>query len=399
MKKKLLVTAMSLNVGGAEKSLVNWLNMIDYSKYDVDLLLFQNKGIFLKQIPTEVNIITVPEIEVLFQSFTETVKKYKLNLKMLLLAVTRYVSTFYERIKWKQFDRIRIHRWIDVYSKFIPFNGKNYDVAISYVGGETAYYIFDKLKAKNKIYFFHNDYSNINIDIELEKTYVDKADKIITISDICANSLKNKFVNIENKLFVLQNLTSKNFVEVTSMAYIPQEYKRENNKILVSVGRLHSQKGYDIAINAAKALKEKNIEFKWFVVGEGSERNNLENLIVKNDLKNHFILLGLRENPYPYIKNADLLVQPSRFEGKSVVLDEAKMLNTPIVVTNYPSAYDQIVNEETGLIVNMDPISIADGVCRLLEDKKLYNIIKNNQKLITFEKENDIENYMKVLCD
>lgn len=399
MKKKLLITAMSLNVGGAEKSLVNLLNMIDFLKYDVDLLLFQRRGAFLKQVPSTVNIITVPEIEVLYQPISETVKKYKFNIKLLVLSIIRYLSTFYEKYKWKQFDRIRIHRWIDIYSKLIPFNNSHYDVAISFAGGETAYYIADKVSASKTIYFFHSNYANIDIDTELEQYYIDKFSKIITISDVCANSLISLFKNIDNKLYILQNLTSYDLIQSLSNEYYPNEYKSTNQIILVSVGRLHKIKGYDIAIESAKILKDKGLDFKWFIVGEGSERKSLEEQIHNNKLKNTFILLGLKENPYPYIKNADILVQSSRFEGKSVVLDEAKMLNIPIVVTNYASAYEQIDNEKTGIIANIDSESMANGIYRLCNEKKLYNSIKKNQKSITFEKENDIENYMNILCN
>ena len=397
-KIKILVVGMSLNVGGTEKSLVNFLNMIDYKKYDVDLILFQKEGVFLKQIPNEINVLDIEEIEILFQSFSKTIKKYKYSFSKICLGLKRYLVTIFEKCKWKQFDKIRIHRWMDYYSKWIRNNEKKYDVGIAYAGGETAYYLIDKVKCKQKIYFFHSDYSKINIDVSLEESYINKANKIITISEACKNSLVNLFPQQKSKIFVLQNLSSPNLINKLADEYFPKEYEEYKGIRIVSIGRLHEVKGYDMAIEAAKILVDKGIDFKWFVVGEGPERKKLTILINKYHLENIFYLIGLRENPYPYIKQADILVQPSKFEGKSVVLDEAKILFKSIIVTNYNSAGDQIVNDESGIIVPMNGKGIAEGLINLIinENKRreLSEFLKNNIDSTIY----DIDNYMNTLC-
>lgn len=395
-KIKVLITAMSLNVGGAEKSLVNLLNMIDLEKYDVDLMLFQKKGVFLKQVPKGIKILNVKEIEVLYQPFKDTLKNEKLSIKNIILALRRVVYSAYEKIKWKQFDQIRIHRWMDFYSKWIPNNEMHYDVGVSFAGGETAYYLVDKVSCDRKVYFFHSDYSKIDIDANLEEIYVNKVDQVITISEACKLSLQKLFPSNANKVVVLNNLTSSKLVKNLSKEFSPVEYSNDEIKI-VSVGRLHEIKGYDMAIEAASILKKYNLRFKWYVVGEGDERAKLEKMISRYDLKDNFLLLGLRENPYPYVLGADLLVQSSRFEGKSVVLDEAKILGVPIVVTNYNSVNDQVKQLETGVIVNMDACSIAQGVKKIIEDKGLYEKIKSNI-LKEYKGEETADNYMDVLC-
>ncbi|HAT4243745.1 glycosyltransferase [Clostridium perfringens] len=395
---KLLIIGMSLNVGGAEKSLVNFLNMIDYNKYEIDLLLFQKKGVFLKQIPNEVNLVDVPEIEVLFQSIIKTIKEYKFDLLKVFLGIKRYFITFFEKKKWKQFDQIRIHRWIDFYSKWVPINEKKYDVGIAYAGGETAYYLVDKVKCNKRVYFFHSDYSEINIDAEVEKKYVEKVDKIITISDACKNSLVKLFPKQKNKMYVLQNLSSPDLINKLSDEYFPDDYKNYKGTKIVSIGRLNKIKGYDMAIEAAKILKDNKIDFKWFIVGEGLERDNLTSLIKKYKLEKSFFLVGLKENPYPYIKFADILVQPSRFEGKSVVLDEAKILAKPIIVTNYNSVDDQIIDGFNGIIVSMNSIGIFEGLNKLIIDNnKQRNLSINCKKSIDLSISN-IDSYMSIIC-
>ena len=375
--------------------------MIDYDKYSVDLLLFQNIGVFCKQIPAEVNILYVEPIQVLFQSFANTLKMKNRSLKNIVLAVKRYIVTLIGMIRWKQFDQIRIHRWIDYYSKYIPENSKKYDVGVAYSGGETSYYLFDKVTCcRKKVCFFHNDYSQIDIDINVEEQYVKKADLIVTISDACLESLKELFPKYNDKMIALQNPSSPRLIKKMSEDFYPKEYKKDDCSIkIISVGRLHPQKGYDMAVKAAHILKEKKIDFKWYVVGEGQERKSLEKEIAKYDLEDRFLLLGIRENPYPYICNADILIQPSRYEGKSVVLDEAKVLGIPIVVTNYNSVEDQIKNGINGLIVEMTPEGLSEGIEELIQNPLLQKYLRDN-----LEKELDgaldnIDYYLNVICE
>ena len=118
----------------------------------------------------------------------------------------------------------------------------------------------------------------------------------------------------------------------------------------------------------------------WHVYGEGIQRNTLEKMIEENKLKGIFLLEGMKVNPYPYMAKADIIVQPSRYEGKSIVLDEAKVLGKAIVVTNYPSVEDQITDGETGLIVECVPEKIADGIKSLVNNKNVKNRLEMNNK-------------------
>ena len=133
-----------------------------------------------------------------------------------------------------------------------------------------------------------------------------------------------------------------------------------------------------MAIESCRKLLDKGYKVKWYVIGEGDEREKLTNLIKENRLEEHFYLIGLKSNPYPYLKQADIYVQPSRFEGKSIALDEAKILNKPIVVTNFSTAKDQINDGIDGLIVEMNSNAVAEGIERLINDKKLKQTLINN---------------------
>ena len=387
---------MSLNVGGVEKSLVNLLNMIDYKKYSVDLLLFQRKGAFLKQIPGEVNLIEEPNVKILFQSALYTIFHDKKSLHNTKLLFIRCFASVIEKLRWKQYDQIRLHRWIDFYSKNIPNNSNGYDVAVAYSGGETAYYIIDKVNAGRKVYYFHSDYSKIDIDAELEGKYVNQADIIVTISDVCKQSLDHLFPKKKDVIVVLSNLSSQKLIWQLAKDYFPSEFQVDRKKIkIVSVGRLDRVKGFDMAVEAANILKQSGIDFCWIIVGEGVERKNLEKQIKKYGLENQLILVGLKENPYPYILNADLLIQTSHLEGKSVVLDEAKILKTPAIITNYNSAHDQINDGIDGLIVDMSAEGIADGI--LLCAKDMRKIKQFSDAIVINKSIECIDEYMNIL--
>ena len=161
-------------------------------------------------------------------------------------------------------------------------------------------------------------------------------------------------------------------------AFYPEEYiKEENRKILLSIGRLSPQKGFDFAIDAARILKDEGLKFIWFIIGQGELKEKLQEQIKQKHLEDCFVLLGVRENPYPYIKNADLVIQPSRYEGKSVVLDETKILAKPLIVTNYPTVHDQIMDGKEGVIVDIAAEAISNGIMELLNNEILYESIKN----------------------
>lgn len=163
--------------------------------------------------------------------------------------------------------------------------------------------------------------------------------------------------------------------------------------IVVTVGRLVKPKGYDLAIQASKIIKDKGIDFKWYFVGDGPERLVIEQDVQKYNLQENIILTGAQSNPYTYIKNADIYVQTSRFEGYCLTLGEARILNKPVISTNFEVVYNQIRDGENGLIVEMDPQKIADAIIRLFTDKELRNNIVENLKQ---EKKENIEEIEKI---
>ena len=395
-KKKLLITAMSMNIGGAEKSLVNLLNLLDYGVYDVDLLLFQRKGAFLSQVPAQTNVISVPEIDALYgiepRDPMPTARKAALK-------AWRYLATCATRIAERQFDRRRLLRWQRFYSPRIPRLEGHYDCAVSYSGGETFWYVVEKVEADVMTAYYHNDYSNIDIDVEGELRYLECADYVATISNICADSLKRIFPSQAGKVRIAQNPTCVSLTRRLGEERVCDGFEAGSGKLkIASVGRVEDSKGFDMAVRAASIVKrEMGPCFEWLIVGDGSRREAVQALIEREGVDDVIRLVGSKLNPYPYMEGADLLAQTSRFEGKSVVVDEARVLGLPVLATNYSSARDQVRDDIDGLIVPMDPEGIARGIEALLRDPALLGRLGEGAATVDVAALEDIVSFTSLL--
>ena len=149
---------------------------------------------------------------------------------------------------------------------------------------------------------------------------------------------------------------------------------------ITTVGRISHEKGPDIAAKACKILVERGYNVKWHWVG-AHENTDIQKLIDENDLSGKFIPEGLQTNPYKYIANSDVYVQPSRFEGKSIAIEEAKVLGVPVAVTGFTTAASQIENGVTGIIADeISAEALAEAVEELISNRELYEKIKTNLK-------------------
>jgi len=376
IKKNIAFVIPSLGAGGGEKSLVNLLNVVDYSKYNVDLILLHKVGLFLNMLPPNVTILEVEGND--YQIFTKGLiksilsslikGKIKLAFHRILFAIKNNVinnKAVAEQISWTNLQNS------------IPRFQKQYDVAIGFLEKTSIYIATEKINALKKIGFIHNDYDQLGLDPKKDFSFFKKLDKIVTVSEKCENVLKSKFPSLSNKINIIYNIVSTNLINKLAESQIPTEM--DSNAIcIISIGRLHPQKGFDLAIESCFILKKRGYNVKWYIIGDGNERNSLTTKIKKLGLENYFLLLGLRENPYPYVKKANIYCQTSRFEGKSIAIDEAKILKKVIVTTNFTTVKDQINHEVNGIVCNMDANSIAENLIRVINNKQKQNeIIKN----------------------
>ncbi|GIM28741.1 glycosyl transferase [Clostridium polyendosporum] len=397
MKKNILFIIPSLCAGGGERSLLNLLNEIDYKLYNVDLFLLNHNGMFMEFIPREVNVVPLLEKFRIFKLPLNTSIISFLTKGNITLAYNRFMFSLKNRTS-NNISQKEQYTW-KYLSKALDELNKEYDVAIGYLEKTSTYFCVEKVKAKKKIGWVHIDYDKLGMDPNFDISYFSKLDNIITVSEECANVLKKIFPKEEKKIKVIYNINSAATINKLALENLDINKKSEEEIMLLTIGRLHYQKGLEMAIEACSLLMNKGYNIRWYVIGEGEERNSLQKLIKEKHLEDNFVLLGLKPNPYPYIKQTDIYVQPSRFEGKSIAIDEAKILCKPIVVTNFSTAKDQITNGENGIIVDMDPKEIANGVELLIKDESIRKKLSSNLSKLSLGTEAEIDKLYDLLID
>ena len=349
----------TLQSGGVSKSIVNLLNVMDRTTYDVHLLLLDRAGDILSPyLPSDITVHVNREIENLHRGLSGV--RALLFTGHLLLALGSLI-----RMLLSKFSRAWAGRWL---AYLMPrFTDLSFDLIVDYGGQQQLYYMVDKLYGKKKITFFHNDYSKWPYYYAADKLYYPKVDQILSISQTCVDVLKAYFPECKDKISVMQNISSpvlitKQANETVDLPIAPL--------LLVSLGHIMRRKGTDFSIDAVKILQKKGVEFKWMLVGKVVEKDLIRR-IEQEGLADRFVVLGIRSNPYPYIKAADIYVHPARFEGKSIALDEAKILCKPIVVTNFSTVNDQFEDRVNASICEMNGGALADAIIELVTNKEL----------------------------
>lgn len=362
--KRILFLVSNLGCGGVQKSFVSLLNAMDRSRYKIDVYLLSRGGIYSPLLPKDVNIIYDEVTEMTCDYFPKSVKRL-VGKGHFMLALKRML----------QFIVSRFDRGYGGYllSRMIVPLPEEYDVAIDEGGQSLLYFMVDKVKAQTKISFFHSDYNMWHYYYHMDKKYYPRADYILTISEACVRSLQSWFPEIPKGRFrLMENISSVKFIR--QMANLPiEDMGRSDKPILCTLGRLAEEKGIDIAIETARILRDKSVEFIWYFVGDGEPKlkSYYNRLVRKYALQDCIVFLGLRANPYPYVKQADIVVHPSRYEGKSIALDEVKILCKPLVVTNFSTVNDQFENRVNATICEMNPEAVAEAVIELLKDDVL----------------------------
>lgn len=368
MKKNVLFIVSDMGSGGFQKSLISLLQCFEYKKYSVDLLVLYPQGIFMNEIPKEVNRISVDISSSFFASFPKgAIELFKE--KEYTLAFKRTIHFIMSRL-----DKGKAAIYM---SKQIPKLQKKYDVAIDYNGQQILYYMMDKVQADKKITYFHSDYKRWPYYKNADKKYYPKVQYIVTISDICKESLDEIFPECSKKTRVIHNISSPIVIKELAMKECPVEFNK-NYINIVMVGRPSDVKGYDFAIEACYKLKRDGYKIRFYAIGTSNEVDKFKKLVNEFDVEREFIFVGETNNPYSFIRQADIYVHPSRFEGKSVAIDEAKILCKPIIISNFTTAKDHIQNEVNGLIVDMNSNGVYEGIMKLIKDKQLRDKFINN---------------------
>lgn len=395
-ERKVLFIMPSFGCGGVESTLLSLLEVFDTKKYETTILFLEKQGDFLERIPSNIILkkIIIPEKE----------KGIFYGKKNMLTTYIRKgqlwkIPSFFKYNKKRNLSENRTlnAEYFREIASSIPDLEGEYDLAIDYFGyaSFTTFYLAEKVKAKKKVSWLHSILSRFHPE-EFEEWY-SKMDVIFACSQMVKKDFETLFPTLGNvKLFY-------NIIN----PYIIREKAKEEGGFrdsyegirILTVGRICHEKGIDLAAEAFKLLKKDGFNIRWYIIGGGStdEIKRIKELFSSDKEGENFVFLGIQNNPYNYMKQCDIYVQPSRFEGYCTTTNEARIIGSPIVMTNVSGASEQIENNQTGLVCDSTAEEIYEKVKRLIMHPELMEKIKANLKYLECDTRDEISKIYELL--
>ena len=355
---RILIVNGHLHVGGVEKSLINLLRSLDYTKYQVDLLLVEDLGDYLNEVPKAVRIIyrdLKPTYGAFFDVLARAAREGRWDTFSHKLSLTIAAK------KDKRALRMLLPRELR----------QEYDAAIAYRVGLPLDLVAYAVRAKKKLAWWHHgefDYPAATV-----KTWhrgFEQMDRIVCVSDSVRKMITPNFPGLENRMCVVPNMIIPEEIRAAAEAFQP--YAGVQGKtILVSVGRMSEEKHMMVTVYAMRELKRRGIDnLVWYLVGDGVQRPAIEQRIRDYGLQDCFVLTGNLANPYPYMKNADLFVHPSQVESQGICVLEAMALHNKCVVVRSSGIEEFSVDGRNALLAEQTIESLCDGIERALRLEK-----------------------------
>ena len=388
--KNILIIMTKLYMGGFSKSLINFLLCAEnYRGLSFSVLMLDDEKMELEHdIPENVEIIKVTD------------EKYKIsyfNKFRLFYHKFKYVffEIYYKYVLKKEINPKYVTEVAQIKNKVKGLSliydfefTKNYDAVISWEECYCNYVLTEKIPSSHKIGFIHPNYVEANFNKKIDKPSLKKLDKIITISKSCYDTLCEVFPRFNNKILYIPNRLNKRYYEKLSNEYVANLNKNEFN--ILTVNRIdETSKAVFRIVKLMNRLKKDGITAKWYIIGDGDDLPELIKRIKESDLSQNIICVGALNNPYPYMKASDLYIQQSYYEGRPVSVDEAMLLGTPALITNYSSAHEQVTDGIDGWIAENEELKIYEKLKDLLSHPEKISMARENLKKKDYSKYED----------
>lgn len=397
--KKILIVSHAMEIGGAEKALLGLLETIDTTAYQVDLFLLRHEGELLNEIPQNINLLPeLSEYADLAVPITRVLKKGHFR-----IAFARYRA---KRAAQKRVAELGLgkndvaleysHKYTAPYMPTI--SEAEYDLAISFL--TPHYFVAEKTCAKKKIAWIHTDYSFVETDQASELTMWSRYDHIVSVSETVSEAFIHVFPSLKDNVVTIQNILPRHYMDRLTDAFSAEsEMPDDGNLKLLSIGRFCTAKNFDNVPHICNLVREQGLNVTWYLIGYGGDEELIKRKIRECHMEDHVIVLGKKEDPYPYIKACDVYVQPSRFEGRCVSVTEAQMLGKPVIITAYPTAGSQLQNGVDGVIVPLDNPGCAQGILNVLNDPPLMHRLSENCKQRDYTNKSELDKLYALIND
>jgi len=381
-KERLLFFLINMNLGGTERSFLNLLSELP-DHYVIDLLLLEEYGELLKDVPGNVHVhILKNNTEI-----NEFLKLGNRGFAIKELQRRRFLSFIKNMTVWMLLKLKLLKHPFSGISQYLKEFDKSYDNAIAFAGIHNfiAYYTLNYIRAEKRFLWIHFDVTKIGFDARFANHFYDKFERVICVSQVVKiNLIKSLTIDIASKVKMVHNVLDLEEIEIKSK----QKEIHWDPEIVnvLTVGRLSKEKGHADFLPVIQKLKQKELKFKWWIIGDGKERENIEQTIQELNVADCVEVMGKKENPFPYYKACDVYLQPSRYEGHCVSIIEAKHFNKPIVSNNFAGITDEIENGYNGLICDMNFNSQYEALEKVIENKELRtrfitNLSKDPEKV------------------
>lgn len=396
MKPRILILMHYMELGGAESALLGLLQSVNPNRADVDVFIYSHRGELMRYLPTE-KVRLLDEVEA--YSLTEKPLMEVVRRGYLQLALARCVG------KWHFNQFCKLFRGSDKPCECGPFFQQRmtwrvlpdiqpnvvYDLAINFM--TPHFVLLNRVKAKKKVGWIHTDYTRISIDVARETPMWGGLDVIASISQEVGKRFCEVFSEMKGKLIQIENILNADFIRKRADEFDINWSHGQSVVNLLTIGRFSYPKKLEEIPEMCRRLKELGVIVRWYIIGYGSReietvvRENIQKEGVGEDV----VLLGKKDNPYPYIKACDIYVQPSRYEGKSITVREAQILCKPVIITNYPTAKSQVQNGIDGVIVPLDMDGCVSAMGKFIYDKDLQERIVSYLRSHDYGNECEIE--------
>ncbi len=372
--KKVLFVLPSVGLGGTATSLLNLLSLWDSDEYEADLFLMHHSGPFLQRAKT---LRLLPEERII-----SSVLCNKSELKK------KGFSAFLIRIAFSVAHRIygarKTTHWF--YRKSAQKLSKKYDVVVAYQESQATEYA-QYIEAPSRVAWCHMDYNAFSRGRSVlgQKRLYEQYGAVACVSEIVKQSMIDNLHMPAAKLQVVYN--------TIPPLYIRQTAEEEGDPIptskftFVSCGRFVRRKRFDRIIKAASVLRDKSIDFRWYLLGDGEEYAAIEQAVLQYGLKDNVVLTGAKSNPFRYIAKANCFVMTSESEGQPMVLNEAMTLGIPVITTEFPSAKEVVTHGVNALIAPNTDDGLVQTVLEFVKNDDLRDTI--TQGAVAFRYDNN----------
>lgn len=402
--KKILFVMNTMGRAGAERALTAFLNTLSPKEYEISLLVLVNRGEIYKELPDHVTLLNKHPDSRSVLSFGGKMVLIKTVLRCFFYHMRGFALLKY--LFGNLRTQLKNHRiqpdklcW-RIIANGTPVPDETYDLAVAYLEGGSTYFVADAVHARKKVAFVHIDYQNAGYHKDLDLDSYSRIDRIFSVSQEVSESFCKVYPEYQDKCFLFRNILDTKRIRSRSQETLAptDAFCQSHAKYkILTVGRLNYQKAYDIAIPALRILRNKGYDADWFVLGEGSLKKELQRQIASENLTGHFVLLGSKENPYPYYRLATLYVHATRFEGKSIAIEEAQILGKAIIASDCTGNREQITDGITGRLIPLTASAIAESIGKLLDSPETIHHFEQASKAVDLTHPEDYQAFFELL--